>query len=147
MEGKNPALSVVDRTISVTRSLRSVANAVMDRAHDFRDSGQLSLNDFFTLSERYQTIINQANRACYEAAEQLPKMDDHLAPIESATKELEKASVLLARVTDVVAVSAQLVQASAGLVVAILKPEPSAFAAVAATIVAAAQGIQAQISH
>jgi hypothetical protein len=147
MQSQNPPPSIVDRTISVTRSLRVVANTVMDRAHDFRESGELSLNDFFTLSDRYQTIINQANRACYEAAEQLPKMDEHLAPIESATRELEKASVLLAKVTDVVAVSAQLVQALSGLVVAILKPEPAAFAAVAATIVAAVQGIQGQLSH
>jgi hypothetical protein len=139
--------SIVDRTISVTRTLRTVANALMDFAHDARERGELSLDEFFTLSERYQTIINQANTACYEAAKQLPNMEAHLGPIESATKELEKASLLLAKVTDVLAVSAQLLQALSGLVLAILKPEPAAFAAVAATIVAAVQGIQGQLSH
>jgi hypothetical protein len=139
--------TIVDRTIAVTRTLRTVANGLMEFAHDARARGELSLDEFFTLSERYQSIINQANTACHEAANQLPDMESHLAPIESATKELERASLVLAKVTDVLAVSAQLLQALSGLVLAILKPEPAAFAAVAATIVAAVQGIQGQLSR
>jgi len=139
--------TIVDRTIAVTRTLRTVANGLMEFAHEARERGELSLDEFFTLSERYQSIINQANTACHEAAKQLPSMESHLAPIESATKELERASLVLAKVTDVLAVSAQLLQALTGLVLAILKPEPAAFAAVAATIVAAVQGIQGQLSR
>lgn len=144
---ETPPGTLVDRTIAVTRALRKVANTLMDRAHEARSFGQLSLDEYFMLTERYQQIQDEANRACHEAVESLPDMEVHLGPIESATKDLEAASLLLAKVTDVLAVSALLLQALAGLVVAIVKPEPAAFAAVAATLAATVQGIHSQLSH
>lgn len=138
---------IVDRTINLTRSLRVAANAMMDRAHEQRTAGQLSLNDYFAIADRYQSIINQANMVVYEAAEKLPPIEPHLAPLEAASKELEQAALTMAKVTDVLAVSAQLLQALSSLVVAILHPEPAAFAAVAAAIVSAVQGIRGQLSH
>jgi hypothetical protein len=137
----------VEQTLQITQSLRNVANALMERAHQARDAGEISLDDFFAVSERYQEIINQANVACYEAAERLPAMDEHIGPIEAATKDLEHASIMLAKITDVLAVAGQILQAVSSLVLAILNPQPAAFGAVALTIASAAQGIQGQLSH
>ena len=142
-----PSSPIVDRTIDLTRSLRTAANALMDTAHEQRATGKLTLNDYFAIADRYQTIINQANMAVYEAAEKLPPIEPHLAPIEAASKDLEQAALSMAKATDVLAVSAQLLQALSSLVVAILHPEPAAFAAVAAAIVSAVQGIRGQLSH
>lgn len=142
-----PALPLIERTITLTRALRNVANALLERAHQARSDGQLSLDDFFAVTDRYQTIINQANLACYEAAEHLPDIGQYLGPVEAATRELEQASALLAKVTDILAISGHLLTALSSLVLSILKPEPAAFAAVTAAVIAAAQGIKRQANH
>src|SRR5437773_12580076 len=118
-----PPESLVERTLSVTRSLRQVANSFLDRALQARSEGKISLDAFLQLSERYQSIINLANKVCHEVADGLPPLQEHLSPIETATKDLEKASLLLAKVTDVLAVSALLLQALGGLVLAVRNPE------------------------
>jgi hypothetical protein len=126
--------TTVDRTIALTRSLRTVANALMDRAHDARSAGEISLDEYFAVADRYQAIINQANMACYEAAEHLPTVTVDLDAVEGAAQSLEKAAVFLAKTTDVLAISAQLLQALSSLVLAILNPQPAAFLAVATSI-------------
>jgi hypothetical protein len=147
METPAPPASVVELTISITRALRNTANAILEQAHKARAAGQLTLDEFFAVTDRYQMIINQANMACYEAVEHLPPIEKELIPIETAAKELEQASLHLAKVTDVLVISAQLLQALSALVLAILNPEPGAFVSVAFTIAGTVQNIQRQLSH
>ena len=76
---------VVERTNEVTRALRKVASQVMEQAFTARAAGELPLDGFFAVAERYQSIVNQANTALYEVVARLPKLDAELRHIEDAT--------------------------------------------------------------
>lgn len=136
-----PSSENLERTIEITRSLRKVADELLEYAQKEHAAGNLSLEDFFKFTDGYQMIINQANVACYEAASHLPPLDEHLKPIETATQTLAESATKLAKAADVLSVSAGLLQGLAALVAAIMNPGPAAFASVAVALAAAAQGI------
>jgi hypothetical protein len=84
-------LTAAEETIIITRVLREAADRMMEQAYKDRDSSKLSLEDFFAVSERYQQIQNECNRAVHEAASRLPRLPKELAAIGDATKQLETA--------------------------------------------------------
>ena len=81
-------LSAAEETIIITRALREVADRMMEQAGKDRDAGKLALADYFAVSERYQQIQNECNRAVHEAASRLPTLPTELAAIGTATKQL-----------------------------------------------------------
>lgn len=137
--------SVVERTIAITRALRSVAHALMERAFEAREAGELDLSSFLSVSDRYQAMINQANTALYEVVKALPPLGAHIATIEQATRELEVAAKRLSEVKDVVSISAELLVALSALTVAVLRPDAAAIAATAEAIAAVTASIRSRI--
>src|SRR5579871_6083172 len=133
--------TAVDRTIAITRSMRNFANALMEKAHQARINGSMSLDDYFTVAGQYQTIINQANQACYAAAKNLQPLEAELGSIEAASTTLEQAATYLAKVTDVLAISGDLLEATGALVEAIVKTDASALKTVEGAIASAMQEI------
>lgn len=127
--------------------MRNFANALMEHAHEARASGQMSLDDYFVVADRYQTIINQANEACYKANTQVAPMSAQLEPIEQATKTLEQSATFLAKTTNILAISGDLAQAVTALVLGIVKGEPSELTVVGTAIVNAVQGIRGEASR
>jgi hypothetical protein len=127
--------------------MRNFANALMDRAEKARQSGAMSLDDYFTVAGRYQTIINQANQACYAAAQNLQPLEADLGPIETATSTLEQSAAFLAEATDVLAISAEILEASGAIVEAIIKTDPSELSTAEGAIAAAIDGIRGQANH
>ena len=141
----DPNQSVVERTIAITRSLRGVAHALMECAFDARAAGELDLDGFLAVSDRYQAMINQANTALYEVVKTLPPLTEHIAKIELATAELETAAARLRDVKDVLTISAELLAALSSLTIAVLRPDPAAIAATAEAIAAVTASIRARI--
>lgn len=137
--------SVVERTIAITRTLRAVAHDLMEQAFDERDAGELDLDGFLAVSDRYQAMINQANTALYEVVKALPPLGEHIAMIEQATHELEAAAKRLRDVKDVLTISAELLAALSSLTVAVLRPDAAAIAATAEAIAAVTASIRARI--
>ena len=135
---------IIEKTIALTRSLRNVATQVMEQAHKARDAGELPLPDFLAVAERYQEMINEANRAIHDAAARLPSLTDDFSAIEDATRTLEADAVLLKQVTDVLTVAAKLLVAMASLATLIAHPDPSGVATTAAAVYDAARAIRDQ---
>lgn len=137
--------SIVERTIAITRSLREVAHALMECAFDARQAGELDLDGFLAVSDRYQAMINQANTALYEVVKALPPLGEHIEKIEQATRELERAARRLREVKDVLTLSAELLAALSSLTIAVLRPDAAAIAATAESIAAVTASIRARI--
>ncbi len=115
-------LTAAEETIIITRVLREAADRMMEQAYKDRDSSKLSLEDFFAVSERYQQIQNECNRAVHEAASRLPRMPKELAAIGDATKQLEQALKSVTAVSDTVNLSSKLLWALGSLVLTIITP-------------------------
>jgi len=141
----DPGATLVERTIAITRTLRQVAHALMERAFEAREAGELDLPSFLAVSDRYQAMINQANTALYEVVKTLPPLGSHIETIERATRELETAAKRLRDVKDVVTISAELLVALSALTVAVLRPDAAAIAATAEAIAAVTESIRARI--
>ncbi|MBL9004736.1 MAG: hypothetical protein JNJ46_10840 [Myxococcales bacterium] len=137
--------AIVERTIAITRTLREVAHALMERAFAAREAGELDLQGFLSVSDRYQAMINQANTALYEVVKTLPPLGSHIQTIERATHELQAVAKRLRDVTDVVTISAELLVALSALTVAVLRPDAAAVAATAEAIAAVTESIRARI--
>jgi len=137
--------AIVERTIAITRTLREVAHALMERAFAAREAGELDLPGFLSVSDRYQAMINQANTALYEVVKTLPPLGSHIQTIERATHELQAVAKRLRDVTDVVTISAELLVALSALTVAVLRPDAAAVAATAEAIAAVTESIRARI--
>lgn len=138
-------MSVVERTIAITRTLRAVAHELMECAFDAREAGELDLDGFLSVSDRYQAMINQANTALYEVVKALPPLGAHIEKIEQATRDLEAAAKRLREVKDVLTISAELLAALSSLTVAVLRPDAAAIAATAEAIAAVTASIRARI--
>lgn len=137
---------IVERTIAITRSLRGVAYAVMDRAFEERAAGELDMAGFLAVSERYQQMINDANRTLYRVAESLPPLGAHIEKLEAATQDLEKMSKRLHDAHDIVAIASQLVVALSSLAVAVVRPDASTVGATVDAIVNVGETIRARIA-
>src|SRR4051812_34109107 len=111
---------VVERALTVTRSLRSLASQLMERAYAKRSAGELSIDDFLVMEDRHQQILNQANTAIYDAAERLDSIAEEFRKVEDAAKELERLQSILKTVSEVLAISAQLLLATSALALLIL---------------------------
>ena len=73
---------------------------------DARAAGELDLDGFLAVSDRYQAMINQANTALCEVVKTLPPLSEHIAKIELATAELgPTAAARLRDVKDVLTIS------------------------------------------
>lgn len=128
-------LSAAEETIIITRALREVADRMMEQAGKDRDAGKLALADYFAVSERYQQIQNECNRAVHEAASRLPTLPTELAAIGTATKQLETALKTVTTVSDTINLSAKLLWAVGSLVLTILTPSFDGAAVTASAIV------------
>ena len=115
-------LSAAEETIIITRALREVADRMMEQAGKDRDAGKLALADYFAVSERYQQIQNECNRAVHEAASRLPSLPQELAAIGQATRQLEQALKSVTAVSDTVNLSSKLLWALGSLVLTIITP-------------------------
>jgi hypothetical protein len=115
-------LTAAEETIIITRVLREAADRMMEQAYKDRDSSKLSLEDFFAVSERYQQIQNECNRAVHEAASRLPSLPQELAAIGQATRQLEQALKSVTAVSDTVNLSSKLLWALGSLVLTIITP-------------------------
>jgi hypothetical protein len=136
---------IVERTIAITRTLRSVAHAVMERAFDQRAVGELDMEGFLVVSERYQAMINQANRTLYQVAESLPSLGAHIEKIEQATHQLEVVAGRLRDAKDVVTIASQLLVALSALTLAVVRPDAAAVAATVDAITTVSETIRARI--
>jgi hypothetical protein len=122
---------IVERTLAVTRSLRSLAAQLMERAYQKRDAGELSMEDFLGMEARHQEILNQANTAIYQATDNLASIAEEFHQVEDASKELDRLQGTLKTISDVLAVSAQLLMATSALALLVLDPNPGTVAATA----------------
>jgi hypothetical protein len=128
-------LSAAEETIIITRVLREAGDRMMEQAYKDRDDGKLSLADFFAVSERYQQLQNECNRAVHEAASRLPSLPKEMAAIGDATKQLEQALKTAATVSDTINLSAKLLWAVGSLVLTIITPSLDGAAVTAAAMV------------
>ncbi len=108
---------------------------MMEQAYRDRDSGKLSLESFFLVSERYQQIQDECNRAVREAAARLPTLPKEVAALGDATKQLEQALKTVTAISDTVNLSAKLVWALGSLVLTIITPSVDSATMTAAAIV------------
>lgn len=129
------AESAVDEIIIITRVLRDAADRMMTQAYKDRDAGKLSLEDFFAVSERYQQIQNECNRAVHEAATRLPSFPGELQVITAATAQLENTLKTISAVSDTVNLSAKLLWALGSLVLTIVTPSLEGAGVTASAIV------------
>lgn len=125
---------IVERALAVTRSLRALANQILERAYAKREAGELSLDEFLLLEQRHQEILNQANSAIYYATDRLAPIADEFVQVEAATKELDRLQGILKTVTNVLNVSAQLLLAASALALLFFDPNPGTVAATASAI-------------
>jgi hypothetical protein len=128
-------LTAAEETIIITRALREAGERMMEQAYRDRDSGKLSLDSFFLVSERYQQIQDECNRAVREAAARLPTLPKEVAALGDATKQLEQALKTVTAISDTVNLSAKLVWALGSLVLTIITPSVDSAAMTAAAIV------------
>jgi len=128
-------LSAAEETIIITRALREAGDRMMEQAFKDRDAGTLSLADFFAVSERYQQLQNECNRAVHEAASRLPSLPKEMAAIGDATKQLEQALKTVTTVSDTINLSAKLLWAVGSLVLTIVTPSFDGAAVTAAALV------------
>lgn len=128
-------LTAAEETVIITRALREAADRMMEQAYRDRDSGTLSLDEFFLVSERYQKMQDDANRAVREAASRLPSLPKELAALGDATKQLEQALKTVTGISDTVNLSAKLVWALGSLVLTIVTPSVDSATMTAAAIV------------
>jgi hypothetical protein len=127
--------SGADEVIIITRVLREAADRMMAQAYTDRDAGKLSLEDFFSVAERYQQIQNECNRAVHEAASRLPKFPGEMVAISQATAQLENALKTISAVSDTVNLSAKLLWALGSLVLTIVTPSLEGAGVTASAIV------------
>lgn len=133
---------IVERALAVTRSLRALANQILERAYAKREAGELSLDEFLRLEQRHQEILNQANSAIYYATDRLAPIADEFVQVEAATKELDRLQGILKTVTNVLNVSAQLLLAASALALLFFDPNPGTVAATASAIYDVARTIR-----
>lgn len=129
------SLTAAEETIIITRALREAGDRMMEQAYRDRDSGKLSLDSFFLVSERYQQIQDECNRAVREAAARLPSLPKEVAALGDATKQLEQALKTVTAISDTVNLSAKLVWALGSLVLTIITPSVDSATMTAAAIV------------
>lgn len=133
---------IVERTLMVTRSLRSLASQLMERAFQKRAAGELSIDDFLIMEDRHQQILNQANTAIYQATDSLASIAEEFHQVEDAAKELDRLQGILKTVAEVLSISAQLLLATSALALLVLDPNPGTVAATATAIYDVARTIR-----
>lgn len=133
---------IVERALSVTRSLRALASQILERAYARREAGELSLDELLLVEQRHQEILNQANSAIYYATDRLASIAEEFQQVEAATKELERLQKVLKTITDVLNVSAQLLLAASALALLFFDPNPGTVAATASAIIDVAHTIR-----
>lgn len=129
------ALDATEETIVITRVLRQAADRMMEQAYKDRESGHLSLEQFFAVTERYQQIQNECNRAVHEAASRLQTFPGEMLAISQATQRLGESLKTIAGISDTINVSAKLLGALGSLVFTIMAPNVESAAMTASAIV------------
>lgn len=131
--------------IAVSRSFRKMADRLMDHAHDQLVAGQMALNDYYTVSDRYQSLIQQANLITYEADRLVGQgVAAEFAGLVAVTRQLEERFQRLQRLEHVLALSMKLFVAVGSVVLAVVSPGVGTIAAAVAAVGDAGAAVAAE---
>ena len=121
--------------IAASRSFRKMADRLMDHAHDQLTAGRLGLDDYYTVSDRYQSLVQQANLITYEADRLVGQgVQAEFAGLVDVTRDLEGRFQRLRRIEHIMALSMKLFVAVGSVVLAVVNPGLGTIAAALAAV-------------